>query len=177
MSYITKEYAMELLENNQTPEHVILHCMEVARVSEILAGELNKHGYNLSLKVVKGAAMLHDISRVDENHGEVGARIAESKGYQREADIIKNHMHYSITNDIRNLSEMDIVCLGDRMVKEDEYVGLRLRMDYILNKFKNNPKAEEIIKTRILENGILLKKIEKLIGNNIDDLMIEKGNE
>jgi len=176
MSYITKEYAMELLENNQTPEHVILHCMEVARVSEILAGELNKYGYNLSLEVIKGAAMLHDISRVDENHGEAGARIAESKGFQREADIIKNHMHYQITDDVNNLREIDIVCLGDRMVKEGQYVGLKLRMDYILNKFKNNPKAEETIKMRIFEYIILVKKIENLIGKSIDDLMIEKGN-
>lgn len=176
MSFITKEYAMELLENNQTPEHVIRHCMEVARVSGILAGELNKYGYNLSLEVIKGAAMLHDIARVDENHGEAGARIAESKGFLIEADIIKNHMFYAITDDINNLSEIDIVCLGDRMVKEGQYVGLKLRMDYILNKFKNNPKAEETIKIRIFEYIILVKKIENLIGKSIDDLMIEKGN-
>lgn len=192
MSYITKEYAMELLENNHTPEHVILHCMEVARVSELLAIELNKYGYHLSLDVIKGAAMLHDISRTDENHGEVGARIAESKGYQREADIIKDHMRYSITTDINHLNEIDIVCLADRMVKEDKYVGLSQRMDYILNKFHDNPKAEEIIKKRIFEHSMLLEKIEILIGknindligeniddfigNNIDDLMIEKGN-
>jgi len=176
MSYITKEYALELLENNQTPEHVILHCMEVARVSGILAGELNKYGYNLSLEVIKGAAMLHDIARVDENHGEAGARIAESNGFQREADIIRNHMRYAITDDVNNLSEIDIVCLGDRMVKEGQYVGLKLRMDYILNKFKNNPEAEETIRIRILEYIILVKKIENLIGKSIDDLMIEKGN-
>jgi len=164
------------LENNQTPEHVIGHCMEVARVSEILAIELNKYGYNLSVDVIKGAAMLHDIARVNEDHGEVGAKIVESKGYQKEACIIKNHMHYSITNDIKCLTEIDIVCLGDRMVKENKYVGLKLRMEYILNKFKNNPQAEEAIKNRIVEHIMLLKEIEKLIGKSIDNLMVEKGN-
>ncbi len=176
MSYITKEYALQLLKNNQTPERVILHCMEVARVSEILAVELNKYGYNLSVETIKGAAMLHDIARVDENHGEIGAIIAEAKGYLQEADIIKSHMYYSITKEINNLREIDIVCLADRMVKENEYVGLKRRMDYILSKFKNNPRAQETIKTKILEHNILLKKIEDLVGKSIDDLMIEKGN-
>lgn len=171
MTYITKEYAMELLENNHTPKHVILHCMEVARVSELLAIELNKYGFHLSLEVIKGAAMLHDISRTDEDHGEVGARIAESKGFHREADIIKDHMRYSITTNIDDLNEMDIVCLADRMVKEDKYVGLRQRMDYILNKFQDNPKAEIIIKQRIHEHSVLLEKIENLIGEKIDDLI------
>ncbi len=176
ISYISKEYALELLENNHTPEHVIRHCMEVARVSEILAIELNKCGYNLSVESIKGAAMLHDIARVDENHGEIGAIIAEAKGYQREAEIIKDHMHYSITKDIKILREIDIVCLGDRMVKEDKYVGLKQRMNYILNKFKNNPQAEEAIKIKILEQMILLKNIENLLGKSIDELMVEKGN-
>lgn len=177
MLYVTKEYALELLKNNHTPKHVILHCMEVARVSEILARELNKYGYNLSLEVIKGAAMLHDIARVDENHGEIGATIAATKGFQQEADIIKSHMHYSITKDISSLKEIDIVCLGDRMVKEDKYVGLKVRMDYILNKFKNSPQAKENITVKILEQIILLDKLENLMGKKIDDLMIEKGKE
>jgi putative nucleotidyltransferase with HDIG domain len=174
--YITKEYAIELLEKNQTPENVIGHCMEVARVSEILAEELNKHGYNLSIEIIKGAAMLHDIARVNDNHGELGAKIVESKGYKIEAEIIKKHMYYEITSDINCLTEIDIVCLGDRMVKEDKYVGLNLRMNYILNKFKNNPQAEERIKSKIIEHSILLKKIESLTGKSIDDLMNMKGN-
>lgn len=176
MSYITKELAIQLFEKNQTPSHVIRHCMAVSRVSVILATELNKCGYTLSIEVIEGAAMLHDIARVKEDHGAVGAEIAEEQGFSKEAFIIKEHMHYNITSDINQLKEIDLVCLGDRMVKEDEYVGVKERMNYILEKWKGNAKAEESLKNRIKEYGILLKEIEDLLGKKIDELMDEKGN-
>lgn len=175
MSHITKEFALQLLENNQTPNHVISHCMAVARASVLLATELNKYGYDLSIELIEGAAMIHDIARVHEEHEVLGAKIAENYGFQEEANIIREHMHYAITTDIECITEMDIVCLGDRMVKEDQYVGLKKRMDYILAKWQGNQKAEAIIRAKVQEQSALLMEIEKIIGISMDELIDEKG--
>lgn len=172
MSYITKEIALNLLEENMTPNHVILHCMAVAESSMNLALELNKYGYNLSIELIQGAAMVHDIARVYENHEEIGAKIIEEKGYIKEAAIIKEHMHYEITTNVREIKEIDIVCLGDRMVKESKYVGLELRMEYILNKWKDNKKAQNYIREKVKQQKKLLKEIEKIIDKSIDDIML-----
>lgn len=176
MSTITQEFALKLLEKNGTPNHVIRHCMAVASIGVILSEELNKFGFDLSVEVIGGAAMLHDIARVEEEHGEIGAGIVASHGFFNEAEIIKEHMHYPITDKMDNLKEIDIVCLADRMVKEDQYVGLEERMAYILAKWKGDPKAEEKIRKRIVGQLILLKEIETLMGISIDDLIDKKGN-
>jgi len=176
MSHITKEFALQLLEKNETPNHVIQHCMAVANASRLLATELNKYGFDLSIEVIEGAAMIHDIARIHDEHEILGAKIAEAHGFHQEAHIIREHMHYAITTEIEHITEMDIVCLGDRMIKEDQYVGLKRRMDYILEKWQGNPKAEEIIRARVLEQTRLLLEIEKMIGIGIDELIDEKGH-
>lgn len=175
MSPITKEFALQLLEKNETPNHVVQHCMAVANASVLLATELNKCGYNLSIEVIEGAAMIHDIARVYEDHELLGAEIAEKHGFHQEAVIIRKHMHYAITTDIECITEIDIVCLGDRMIKENQYVGLKKRMDYILEKWHGNEKAEAIIRGKVREQSALLLEIEKIIGISMDELIDEKG--
>ena len=69
------------------------------------------------------------------------------------------------------INETDILCLSDRMVKEDQYVGLDNRMQYILDKFKGNPEAVLRIGERIKDNKAMIDRIEKIIGTSIDSLM------
>ena len=50
--------------------------------------------------------------------------MALSLGYREVSDIIRVHMTYEPFSHLENISETDLVCLGDRLVMEDRYVGL-----------------------------------------------------
>ncbi|QHI73757.1 hypothetical protein [Aminipila terrae] len=80
-------------------------------------------------------------------------------------------MTYELKKDVEDLTEVDMVCFGDRVVKEDQYVGLSERMAYIIDKVKDRPDAVIRIKKKQAETEILLSKIEDRLGVTIDELM------
>lgn len=166
-----KDECLALLKEYHTPEHVMRHCLKVSETAIKIANALNKNGYHLDIELIQAAGLIHDIARVDENHWDIGAKIANDLGYFQEADIIKQHMFYASDPNKEEIEEIDIVCLSDRMVKENLYVGLDNRMQYILDKFKGNPEAKERIEARIKDNKILIQRIESKIGVSIDSLM------
>lgn len=92
-------------------------------------------------------------------------------GYYDEAAIVKVHMNPGEYNPMDKITEADIICLGDRLVKEDTYVGIDKRFDYIIEKAK---KYGVLDFDTIMENKAkmqhLLDEIEEVIGCRIDDL-------
>ena len=82
-------------------------------------------------------------------------------------------MTYSPFHPITQATETDLVCLADRLVKEDRYVGIDERVQYIIDKAVRNghPEAEP----RILEKKEELKEfvhgIEVEIHMTVDELM------
>lgn len=168
-----RQECLRILREYKTPEHVIRHCMAVADTALKVASALNEHGYHLDLPLIGAAAGLHDIARKEEEHWTRGAEVAESLGLYQEADIIRVHMHYSPFSSLENLTETDLVCLGDRTVKEDEYVGLEKRMEYILEKARKGgrPNSVERILEKKEETRNLISGIENIIGMTLDQLM------
>jgi len=167
----SKEECLALLKKYHTPEHVIRHCIKVAETALRIGKALNEKGCDLDLDLIQGAGLIHDIARVEDKHWERGADIASSLGYRQEAEIIKIHMTYNCDPECEKISEADVICLADRMVKEDEYVGLENRMQYVLDKFAGNREAVERIRKRIQDNKAMIGRIEEIIGTTIDSLM------
>ena len=91
-------------------------------------------------------------------------------GNRDKYEIVKVHMRYPKFNDVERLNECDMVCLADRLVKEDKYVGLDERFDYILEKAKDSQKAVEQILKNKEEIRLLIDRIEKVIGISLDRL-------
>ena len=173
MTIPDRKTCLSLLQRYGTPPHVVNHCLAVADTACRIASALNQNGCDLDLALLEGAALLHDIARVEENHGQRGAEIAENLGYREMASLIYCHMFYSTDPTQERIGEQDILCLADRMVKEDLYVGIDERMRYILSKFKDNPEAVERITQRLEENKKLMERIERTIGRSIDALMTD----
>ncbi|MDD3168803.1 MAG: HDIG domain-containing protein [Eubacteriales bacterium] len=167
----SREECLALLKNYGTPEHVIRHCIKVTDTALKIGQALNDKGCALDLDLIRGAGLIHDIARVEDKHWEVGAKIASELGYQKEAEIIRIHMFYNCNPNETEINETDVICLSDRMVKEDHYVGLDKRMQYILDKFKGNQEAVERISERIKDNKAMIRRIEKRIGTSIDSLI------
>ena len=116
---LSEKEAERLYEKYQTPAHVIAHCREVTRVACGIAEQLNKHGYHLDLDLIRGAGLAHDVARTSEEHWNVGAEILRELGYDDEANIVQQHMSYQF-KPVDRLTETDMVCFGDRLVKEHD---------------------------------------------------------
>lgn len=173
---ITEEEVRRLYAEYATPDHVKAHCRAVAETAVKLAETLNKHGYSLDLDLIKGAGLAHDVARTSDEHWKIGANALESLGYKDEADIIRVHMFYSPFNPVDKLNECDMVCLADRLVKEDKYVGLDERIEYILKKAPDKPEVISNIMSRKAETEKLLDDIALVIGQTVDSLFSNKEN-
>jgi|GEM_PF-139808 len=170
----SKEACLELLHSYGTPPHVIAHCLAVADTAGRIGRLLKEKGLPIDLDLLEGASLLHDIARTEENHGVKGAKIAIRHGYHKTGKLIKRHMFYISDPYHDRIDEQDILCLADRMIKEDKYVGLESRMQSVLDKYSDDPVATVRILQRLDENRILIRRIEELIGNDLDDLLRQK---
>ena len=171
---LTKTICLEFLREFGTPEHVVAHCIAVADVAKKIGEAMNKTGFSLDTQLIESAGLLHDMARTEDKHWEVSADILQQRGFEQEAAIIRVHMHHHFPDDPCLSTETDIVCLSDRLVMEDRYVGLHLRMDYIIKKAGGQP---EIIR-RIQENKILvgeyISKLETIMGSTIEAIVQEQ---
>jgi len=168
----SREECLALLKNYHTPDHVIRHCIKVTETALKIGKALNDKGFDLDLGLIQGAGLIHDIARVEDRHWDVGAEIASRFGYDQEAEIIKVHMFHICSPVAEEIDETDILCLADRMVKEDEYVGLEKRMQYIIEKFKEDREAVQRISEKMRDNQAMIRRIEQIIGTSIDSLMV-----
>lgn len=160
-----------LWEAWDTPGHVIGHCKAVSATASAIGRKLNEKGSRLNIPLIEAAGWLHDIARTDEYHWEKGAEIAEKQGWTDVAEIIRIHMNYRIDGKTPEITETDLVCMADRMVKEDHYVGPDERMDYIIEKAREFPGSEARIRSSFREIRALKKRIEGLMGISVEDLM------
>ncbi len=184
MKHPTRGECEEMLYMYGTPEHVRNHCRAVADTACIVARALNDSGACLDIGLIEAAGMLHDIARTKDRHWEAGADIVREMGYDEESRIIRVHMTYSPFSDISKVNETDMVCLGDRLVKEDKYVGLDERIDYVIEKMQRNGNfdARPFILEKKKDCQRFLDQIESVIGISVDDLIrknvrAEKNND
>lgn len=171
---LTKSMCLDFLREYGTPPHVIAHCTAVASVAKKLGEALNKKGYSMDLRLIESAGLLHDMARTDDKHWEVTADFLTQRGFEQEAEIIRIHMHHHFPEDFCLSTETDMVCLADRLVMEDSYVGLHIRMDYIIKKAGDQPEIISRIQANKILVGEYIAKLEKIIGKNIETIVQEQ---
>ena len=155
-----------------TPTHVVRHCKGVSDAGVKIASALNDAGFSLDVELIRTAGLLHDMCRVKDNHGEVAAKILREEGYPEVAALIEHHMHYSF-GDPKKATETDILCLSDRLVLEDKYVGIDRRIDYLIHKKGENPdRTARLLKSKELTKTYI-HSLEAIIGKSIDSLFID----
>ncbi len=155
-----------------TPDHVIRHCQAVSRTAVLIAQELNRNGFRLNLPLLAAAGWLHDMLRLQEDHGLRAAELLKSLGYEEIAALIAVHMSYQRDPQSDAITETDLLCFADRVVREDRFVGLKLRMEYIIDKSirLSHPEAEPRIRKSFQQAEEFQKKIEAIIGKSIREI-------
>lgn len=178
MKRLDTETCESLFKEFDTPPQVIAHCRAVSSVAFTLATRLSEAGRKIDPELACMAGLIHDVMRRQENHGVVAADMLAARGYVREAAIVRVHMFYSF-NDPVYLNETDLVCLADRLVKEDRYVGIDRRIEYLIHKAGDRPERTKQLLASKHETQIFMRAIEKEIGQSIDSLFLapeEIGN-
>lgn len=167
---IDKETQKRLFDEFGTPEHVRRHCDAVADVAARIGGALNHAGYNLDLELIEGAARVHDIARTEKDHASAGAEFLIDKGYPHEAVLVRAHMNHPFGS-VREMREQDVLCLADRVVREDEYVGIEKRVEYLMAKPDMTAEGKKIMQSVMGETMKYIRDIEDIIGVSLEELM------
>nr|MCR4950009.1 hypothetical protein [Solobacterium sp.] len=107
------------------------------------------------------------------DHQKAGAALLRQLGYPEVAAIIDVHMTYPAFSPIACFNETDVVCLGDRLCKFDEYVGLEERMNYIMDKFRDNKEAIRTIEANKKKVAATMEELKDVLGKSVDALMAE----
>ncbi|MGI6722084.1 MAG: HD domain-containing protein [Anaerovoracaceae bacterium] len=180
--YPDEEECMRLLQEYGTPAHVIGHCRAVADVAVNTGRRLNEVGFDLDIGLVRAAGLLHDIARVEKDHAKVAADYIRELGYPEVADIVAVHMFYPGFSPAEKTNETDLVCLGDRTVREDQYVGAEERMEYIKDKARRNagdalPEVLARLEVKKKELKEYVARLEELMGVTLDELNGKTGND
>lgn len=55
-----------LLNHYNVPDHIVKHCIKVAKVSMNILNNLKNIGYELDDAALEAAALLHDIARTEK---------------------------------------------------------------------------------------------------------------
>ena len=167
---ITKEIQEQMFDEYKTPEHVRRHCNAVTETALRIGRALNAAGYHLNLELVEGAARVHDVCRTAERHDVVGAEFLIAHGYPAEAELVRGHMTHFFAP-VPEIDELDVLCLADRVVKEDQYVGIEARMEYLLAKPNVTPEWADRIRQAMQMTQVYIGEIEAVIGTSFDELL------
>lgn len=161
---IDREEQIELFLKYGTPDHVIRHCDAVAKMSEGIALALNRVGYDLDAETVRSAASVHDLMRVYNDHDILGADILEERGHHAEAVLVRYHMRHYPFNDLDSINEQDALCLADRVVMENLYVGIEKRIEYLISKPGVSAERADRIRRVMDYTSLYIESLEERAG-------------
>ncbi len=162
-------YLLRVLE---VEGRVIRHCRTVAAVAETLAKELNAAGSRLDVRLLRSAALLHDMAKGNRRHAADGETVLARLGLPSLGRIVGSHMVLP-DEEINDscVSEAQLVYLADKMVVEDRADGLEARAEYALRTYGRDQASVEAIKKRMRAAQTITAKIEASLGRPIQDAL------
>lgn len=155
-----------ILNYYNVPINIIHHCRAVACEAANICNKLIQKGYiNVDVNLIRAAALLHDIGRMEKNHPEVGKKILENLGYEKVGNIIAEHMDIHLEGG-NEVTEKEIVYLADKLVLGDRLVPIEKRFKKSFEKYHDNYKILDKINSRLKNAEIIKNKINNIIGEN-----------
>lgn len=128
------EECRDIWDHYHTPDHIRRHCAAVCTQAQIIAEKIVKAGEKLDCRIVRSAALLHDVMRTEPDHALKGAHVLRREGYPKVAEVIRCHHNLETTDYQENGKaasdmwlEKAVVYLADKEVQEDRLVSLETR--------------------------------------------------
>lgn len=152
------------------PERGVAHGEAAAQVALRLAGELNSHGQALDLDLIHNAALLHDIAKGQPKHEQAGGCLLSALGLTGLAPIVASHR--DVPPPVTGLlTEKELVCLADKLVRCDERVSVEARFGEKLAQYAGDESACAAIAGRMRNALAVQKMVETKCGKNIEDIL------
>jgi len=139
---VSEEVAEELLDRFETLPRIKAHCRAVAALTARMVEHLNSCGFGLDLELACGAALIHDINRLEKSHANVAETNLRAMGYDALAKVVGKHNdNLELGEEDHMMNEANIVFLADKLVRETELVTIDVRYALALEHY---PAATEI---------------------------------
>jgi CTP:molybdopterin cytidylyltransferase MocA len=157
-----------------TPERVRVHCRTVAAVATRLGEALAEAGVPLDLPLLRSAALLHDVRRLETHHAEAGAAFLRAYGYDAVAALTAAHMELP---DFLSpaLDETHLLYLADKLVDDHRVVSLTTRIAGLERKYQGDPKALRRGRKRLERAASVARLLEATLGKSPEDLLAPLG--
>ena len=164
-----RECLAMISEVRPIPENIRNHSIMVAGLARAMGDELNACGEHCDPDLLEAAGLLHDIARLERNHGPLGAKILDGWGFSSVARIIAPHSDMDVA-DHAPITHREIIFLADKYFKGDLPVSLQTRYGAKMKQYGKNPEARAHVKRR-LEHALKSKaRIERRAGIVLEDL-------
>ncbi len=148
-SELEEEEAMALARLSMEKRGVA-HGLTVAAIALALGERLNRHGHALNPSLLYNGGLLHDIAKGEPDHEAAGGRLLAGLGFLRLADIVAAHRSVPVPESGK-LSEKEVVCLADKLVRGTTRLSVRERFREKLDRFKGDAEAVAAITRRRAE--------------------------
>lgn len=128
------------------PPHIVRHSVVVCTLAVHLANRLISYGYDVDVDLVRGAALLHDLTKTHSlsrplDHALTGAKVLKNLGYPGIAAIVRQHVRLSKSRPPGRLAEPELVNYADKRVVNDQVATLEERLDYIRRRYGRTPES------------------------------------
>ena len=141
---LSDERCYMLWDRAGTPEHVRRHCTAVAELAEAMARDLIDAGGAMDTLLCRSAGLLHDMMRTVPQHAMEAEKVLREMGFDRLAGTVGSHMSFRGLPE--EFSEETVVCLADKLVREDCRVSPQDRYAPALEKHPAGTPAGERIR-------------------------------
>jgi CTP:molybdopterin cytidylyltransferase MocA len=146
------------------------HGLAVATVALRMAGELSAHGLALDMDLVHNAALLHDVAKGCPGHEAAGGELLGRLGLGGLAHIVAAHR--DVPPPVSGvLTEKEVVCLADKLVRCDRRVAVEDRFGEKLNLYRCDEEACAAIRGRLRNALALRDMVEKACGREVGAIL------
>jgi len=171
----SKKECLDLMRRYNAGEHIIQHCIKVAEVALSISTALNRKGENLNLDEVEAAALLHDITKAEsldtgEDHSITGYRLLRKLGYDRIAEIVRQHVFLLGDSDNSWILEEEVVNYSDKRVRHDQVVTLRDRFEDLRERYCRDERGRKWMDRMESLSNRIEKKIFSKLGREPTDV-------
>ncbi|GAB1410578.1 NTP transferase domain-containing protein [Desulfovibrionales bacterium] len=161
---------IQTLADLTMPKRGVAHGQAVTQVALRLAEKLGTHGLALDLDLVHNAALLHDIAKSQPDHEQAGGHFVSNLGLTGLAPIVASHR--DVPPPAKGLiTEKELVCLADKLVRCDKRVSVEARFGEKLAQYAGDEAAQKAILGRMRNALALQKLVETRCGENIEDIL------
>ncbi|MDR1020572.1 MAG: NTP transferase domain-containing protein [Synergistaceae bacterium] len=170
----------ELLSIAGTPKKVTRHMKVVEGCAGRLADALSKSGVSAKIdrRLLRSACLLHDIAKGKKDHEARGAAWLRERGYSKVAGLVASHKDLGgKALKSSSISEAELLYLSDKITDGEVILTLKNRMLRMETRFAPGSEALAAATRKIKQASGIQKKIEKLTGRKLAELLADVGSQ